>query len=422
MAPEREPHEPRRLLADRRTTNGLWVAGIVAACVLVDLLPAIAVALFSERLVGPVARALYWFDPLFTGYNVAMLVTAQVVVPLVTYMYITKMRGEKERRLSRDLPDRLWRENQEEIHRLLDGHFRLRNYVGSMAILLVIVTLGGGIILLMKPGSEGVDFTRGANFLMAGPLAEHAPTSHEFYHRIITSLVAFQFGFLGGYVYFIGALVRSYFTLDLSPHTYVESSVRMVVASILSLVVSFVLPLEAACAAGAEAWRCIFHPLPVVSFFLGYFPSSGLLFIQKYAAKQLGQSVDEYNATSLSALQGMSFAHEVRLSREGFDSVENLSHADSLDLAVRTGFSYRQLRHWIGQAWLRTHLGTHYNAFFDATGLTSRQELREFIEDLGKQTGGSIVDRLPDAGGAIPRTKLAALCSLLDKYEPHRNP
>ena len=69
---------------------------------------------------------------------------------------------------------------------------------------------------------------------MAGPLAGRDPSSAEFSHRIITSLVAFQFGFLGAYVYFIGALVRSYFTLDLSPHTYVDSSVRMVVASVMT--------------------------------------------------------------------------------------------------------------------------------------------------------------------------------------------
>lgn len=38
----------------------------------------------------------------------------------------------------------------------------------------------------------------------------------EFYGRLVLSLTAFQFGFLGAYVYFIGYLTRSVFMLDLS--------------------------------------------------------------------------------------------------------------------------------------------------------------------------------------------------------------
>ncbi len=52
-------------------------------------------------------------------------------------------------------------------------------------------------------------------------------------------MIAFQFGFLGAYVYFIGSVVRAYFTLDLTSHTFVDGAIRMIVASILALVLSF---------------------------------------------------------------------------------------------------------------------------------------------------------------------------------------
>jgi hypothetical protein len=423
MTLEPSRREPAARRAGKQEPDARWLLATVATLVAIDVLPFVIVALPGVpdiAATGSLSRALTWFDPLFFGYNVALLLTAQLIVPFVTYMYVIRMKHEKERRLRRDVPDQVWRDNEHEIRALLDGHFRFHSYLGSMGILLVIITLGGSIILLMKPGANGVDFARGANFLMAGPLAELDPANAQFYHRVITSLVAFQFGFLGGFIYFIGQLVRGYFTLDLSPHTYVDSAVRMAVASVLSLVVSFVLPLEASCTAHADLWRCVFHPLPVVSFFLGYFPSRGLLFIEKYAAQQLGQKVGEYNGTSLSVLQGMSFAHEVRLDREGFDNVENLSHADTLDLAVRTGFSYRQLRHWIGQAWLRTHLGRDYQAFFDTTGLSSRHEVEQVVEAVAQHTDGLVMDPLIDAGATVPRPKLETLKMLLARREPHR--
>src|SRR5690606_37338943 len=61
----------------------------------------------------------------------------------------------------------------------------------------------------------------------------------EYYSHLIRNQVAFQFRFLGAYVYFIGSVVRAYFTMDLTAHTFVDGAIRMMVASILALVLSF---------------------------------------------------------------------------------------------------------------------------------------------------------------------------------------
>jgi hypothetical protein len=381
---------------------------------LLGLCVASAVALAAG--IGPLGTMRAWFDPLFFQYNLALLLVMQVSLPLITFIYVRKMRGEKERRLARELPPAVWAREREGVQRRLEAHFRFRNYLGSVLIAMVVITFGLSIILLLKPASgartpaDGVDYARGVNFLTVGPVIEMAATDPRFYHRVILSLTAFQFGFLGGYVYFIGHLVRSYFTLDLNPHTYVESAVRMATASMVALVLSFMLPSGLECSADAP-FNCM--SVPVVSFFLGYFPSRALLLLEKTATRIVRLSRAIYNAMPLSVLAGMSYAHEVRLLREGFDSAENLSHADALDLAIRTGFGYRQLHQWIGEAWLRRHLRADYDAFVRRTALTSRHDLDAFMQDWeASKRPGDLVAHM--AGDRVELAmRIDGLCALL---------
>ena len=130
--------------------------------------------------------------------------------------------------------------------------------------------------------------------------------------------------------------------------------------------------------------------LPLVAFFIGFFPARGLLAVEKLATaavKVLPQS--QHQAEGLSMLPGMSYSHELRLGREGFDTVENLSHSAAVDLAVRTGFSYGQLEQWKGQSWLCSHLRDDYEAFIKRTAITSRDELK------ARGRAGSLAPRPP---------------------------
>jgi hypothetical protein len=368
-----------------------------------------------------------WFDPRFFQYNIVLLATAQVIVPAITFLYVSKMKGEKLRRLRRDVPEAVWAREESEIIGQLDRHFRFENYLGSIALVLILITLGASILLLLKPvapgsppGSGGVDYMKGGNFLLLGPVMEYGSNVGVYYHRVIVSLTAFQFGFLGAYVYFIGHVVRSYFTLDLTPNTYVESAVRMATAAVLALVVSFALPLETPCAPDARAVDCLTHPLPLVAFFLGHFPERGFVLLRRLAMKFVESQDPTYSSTPLSALSGMSYAHEIRLLREGFDSLENLSHADALDLAVRTGFSYRQVSQWVGEAWLRLHMGEEYGAFAAKTGIVSRDDLWAFVQEWEKEERkGRPADHLSVGGTAPWALKIDAVCALLAQYEPH---
>jgi hypothetical protein len=161
--------------------------------------------------------------------------------------------------------------------------------------------------------------------------------------------------------------------------------------------------------------------LPVMAFFFGFYPKRATLAIERIALRIMKGIVsdDSYRALPLSMLAGMSYTHELRLEREGFDNIENLSNADAVDLAVRTCFSYGQLKQWIDQAWLATHLREDYPDFVRRTGIASSDELRHFLAscDAAKVDG---VEQLvaglstDPATGPSWKVRLAAIKILLD--------
>jgi len=395
----------------------------LTACLGIALLICIGLGVVASRGgMRPLADALSWYDPLFLQYNLALALLAILIVPLVTVQYVRNMKSEKIRRIERDLSVRELELYRRDIERLIPLQFRLGHYWGSLTVVMVVIALGVSILLLFKPyfplpegektvaaspverspgGSEpatvsaaaprrsapvaglGVDYGRGGNMLLLGPFIELYSTDlPRYYHQIVISLTAFQFGFLGAYIYFIGYLLRAYFTLDLSPHTYVAGSLRMVVSSVLALVLSFALPALDVFGSVSQAANNerFLRFLPLLAFFLGYFPNRALFLLEKTGNQLLGLGPQAYAGTPLSRLAGMSSDHEVRLDREGFDNLENLSHARPIDLAVRTGFSYRQLKQWIEEARLRLQLGEDFEEFADHTGLRTAEELATYWE------------------------------------------
>jgi len=376
----------------------------------------------------------HWFDPIFFQYNLIMTLVAVLVVPSLALSYTMKMANRKERRLYRDVPP----ERRSEIRQRMGHRASFGTYRGSVWLTTVVVLLGSSILLLFKPVSSsaelGVDFSLGANMLTMGPFMELYETNHgSYYSHLVRNLTAFQFGFLGAYVYFIGSVVRAYFTMDLTSNTFVDGTIRMIVASLLALVLSFafdlllpheldvIVPSTAApsTAAPSDVNTAVPAPptppageesretpspersgngekllskqkvpfparlslLPLVAFFLGFYPKRAALGIERIVVKLTRDIIPamSYRALPLSMLAGMSYSHELRLEREGFDNIENLSNADPVDLAIRTCFSYNQLKQWIDQAWLAAHLREDYPGFAQRTGITNSEELHCFF-------------------------------------------
>jgi hypothetical protein len=394
---------------DRRRTMPWydWLVFIIPTCLIVGL--------GLESVLGPDGvryrdfRAVaHWFDPVFFQYNLIMTLLAVLVVPSLALSYIQAMTDRKEKQLQREVPVA----RRGEIRQRMGRRASFSAYRGSVWLTTTVVLLGTCILLLFKPvpssAEMGVDFSLGANMLTMGPFAELFEKNPEaYYSHLVRNLTAFQYGFLGAYIYFIGSVIRAYFTLDLTSHTFVDGAVRMIVASILALVLSFVFDfafpddfkdhastvpssakedakekgdLKDAAEETDSTLPASLSLLPVLSFFFGFYPKRAALAIERVVLKAI-RSIpgDSYRALPLSMLAGMSYAHELRLEREGYDNVENLSHADAVDLAVRTCFSYNQSRQWIEQAWLAAHLREDYPDFVRRTGITSSEELRLFL-------------------------------------------
>lgn len=391
----------------------------------------------------------HWFDPVFFQYNLVMTLLAVLVVPSLALTYIQSMTNRKERQLQREVPA----ERRSEIRKRMGRRASFSTYRGSVWLTMTVVLLGTCILLLFKPVSSadgGVDFSLGANMLTMGPFAELFEKNPDAYYSHLTrSLTAFQFGFLGAYIYFIGSVVRAYFTLDLTSHTFVDGTIRMIVASILALVLSFAFdfafPGDSKAAASVaksindSAETSSAHEdskgnsdemgstipaslslLPVLSFFFGFYPKRALLAIERVVLKVMRNTFgDNYRALPLSMLSGMSYAHELRLEREGYDNIENLSNADAVDLAVRTCFSYGQSKQWIDQAWLAAHLREDYPEFVRRTSITNSDELQRFLLACDRAQVNGVEQlvtglSMDPAASSSWKVKLAALKILLD--------
>lgn len=185
--------------------------------------------------------AAHWFDPVYFQYNLIMAACAILIVPLLVSSYVTTMADRKKRRLKRQT--RL-KKHHDEIDERMARRISFSAYFKSSLAAMIVIALGVSVILLFKPafsaGEPGVNFGMGANFLMMGPFMDLLATNPAAFNaHLMISLTAFQFGFLGAFIYFYGLMIRAYFTLDFTSQTLVDGIVRMIVASIMALVVSF---------------------------------------------------------------------------------------------------------------------------------------------------------------------------------------
>ncbi|MDX2368785.1 MAG: hypothetical protein QNK36_10335 [Colwellia sp.] len=387
------------------------IVGIIFAGIFMSLITLVILTIFMQQEgicidmgdVNAFMQVICWFDPIFMAYNILLLLLIVMVAPSITFFYVHNKRVHKENRLRESLGHD--EESKKKIKAYLDESFKMRHYAGSMTLLSIVILLGGAIILLLKPmtissAGFGVDYSKGANFLMLGSYMHHfvEDNTKEYMRVLIGTLTAFQFGFLGAYVYFIIHIVRSYFTLDLSPSIYTSCTVRIMMGAILSLVLSFfVISGQIESGIGDDVQEAakivmqqssldtmkppvplnLYYYLPIISFFIGFFPLRGLLVLERAASSLLHILPTEYHSTSLTDLTGMSYQHEIRLNREGFDNVENFVTADVVDLTMRTGFSYQQLLDWRSQAELIVFLGNDYDRFRQATSIDSVIHLKK---------------------------------------------
>jgi hypothetical protein len=383
----------------------LSVSAVVIPVVLFVVV--VSMAISSTAITASLQTIGTWYDPLYLVYDLLLLLFVVLFIPFMAISYVLCMRDEKAVRIQRELGP-LWEKHKERVLGYIASQFRPRDYVTGVAAMMIVVFFGGIALLILKPvwgegglPTPGVDFSRGASLLVLGTSVEGKVDARN--HVLAHTLIAFAFGFLGAYVYSITQLVRGYFTTDLNASSFVASTTRMVVASTVAMVV-------ASAASVMVGETVLATSLPLVAFFFGYFPNRAMRVLERIAGRVLTTLVKEesWGETSLNKISGTNINHVFRLEREGFDNAENLACADPIELAMRTGFPYVQVKSWIDEARLLIHLGDDFPPFAAGCGIRTYDQLCTFATRWDP-AAGSWSEHLAKASGRDIAAKLDAI-------------
>lgn len=169
------------------------------------------------------------------------------------------------------------------------------------------------------------------------------------------SRIVLAMAFLGVYLSGLQHIFRRYAATDLTPTLYYASSVRMIFAAMVALVIYNA---YTALAGGGDSDQGITATIwPALAFLIGVFPQQGLRLLTE-RMKLLSPARDtSVRATPLEMVEGIEDHDVLRLEELGIDSCYDLASADFVPLLLKTSYSARQLVDWILQAKLCVYFG-----------------------------------------------------------------
>ena len=174
------------------------------------------------------------------------------------------------------------------------------------------------------------------------------------------------YGFLGAYVFSIGALVRQYVTDDLQARYYASITVRFLTVFVLAWLIDLIWPGTATAPTdtGLSLPGTLVDQRLLIAVIIGAFPALGLRLIQRSAAALLSLAFRGFHEPQpLNTLDGLNAYQEDRLLLEGVENLQNLVCADVVDLMLKTRFPVEQIIDWMDQALLQIHTRDRYDQF-----------------------------------------------------------
>lgn len=157
------------------------------------------------------------------------------------------------------------------------------------------------------------------------------------------SQLVLSMAFAGAFIWSAQNVIRRLITGDLSPSTYYSAGLRMVFASLLSLMLSFFLEVFPT----ADYTKEI---LPVIAFLTGMLPDNALVYLRERIPIFSDHNNERCHDLPLQMIEGINMFHKVRLSEVGIDNAQNLAEANVIELLLKTPFNPNQLIDWITQA------------------------------------------------------------------------
>ncbi len=162
---------------------------------------------------------------------------------------------------------------------------------------------------------------------------------------IAQSVSVLAFAFLGGFIWSATNIIRRLIANDLAPSVYYSAGIRILLASVVALVLSFLLGDKS----GPE-FIGFKSSLSAIAFLTGMFPERFLQYLIKVFQKLVNPDNLNTDQLSLYRIQGISMQHKERLEEMGIDNAQNLATASLTQLLIETPYKSRQILDWIGQA------------------------------------------------------------------------
>jgi hypothetical protein len=156
------------------------------------------------------------------------------------------------------------------------------------------------------------------------------------------SMLVLTLAFVGAFIWSAREIIRRLVSGDLTPSVYYSAGMRVIFASLLSLMILFLnsaMPF-------AEYTSAL---VPVVAFLTGMLPDQAMIYLRSRIPmfSAVTQSAAEL---PLEMIEGVNAFHKVRLGEVGIDNAQNLAEANLVELLLKTPFTATQLIDWIAQA------------------------------------------------------------------------
>jgi len=276
------------------------------------------------------------FNILLVGKIMVVVIIAGFM-PLSAFSFFKSMLPKKEQDYKKAMND-MGINTEKQVR---DVYTPIR-YLLPVSFVTIICLLGAGLIAFNDSFSEELK----DSLILTGAFFGDKNTS-----LILQSLVVVTYAFLGSFIWSSFAVTVRLFSKDLVPSVYYRAGIRMILAVVIALIISFLIGKE-----GAANLFQFKSSLVAIAFLSGMFPERFLQYMINLFKKFVDPDGLNTNELSLYRIEGITMSQKERLEEIGITNAQNLATYSLTQLCIETPFESRTLLDWIGQAKLLCYL------------------------------------------------------------------
>lgn len=216
--------------------------------------------------------------------------------------------------------------------------YRRREFILPVLLAWVISLIGLYAVFF---GADLVSRNHGkVNFLLTGLYTNSDPEVMQTMR--VQSMVVMCVAFLSAFILSIQYIIRRISTYDLSPAVYFDTTVRLIFAPVISLIIGHLFVSN-----GAEPG---YPGLIVMAFLVGFFPNEAFQYLKESTPIKFLRCTKRCHILSLTMIEGIGVHDRSKLAELGIDDAQDLATANFMKLLLRTHYSATQIMDWVGQA------------------------------------------------------------------------